>query len=220
MTLLVTGGANGIGAAIVEQARDRGEHVISLDLESGVDAADPAAVRAFLDSGPVPTRVAHIAGVVGKGGIDEIGLDEWDRVIRANLTSAFVVMSEVVPRMADAGGGAVVLMSSLNARDGGTTMSGAAYASAKAGVLGLMRHIAVQWGTRNVRANGIAPGPVRTRIHDRLDDAQRAGILAKMPLPRVAEPQEIAEMVLFLLSDACASVTGTTFDVNGGSHLN
>ncbi|WP_165818064.1 SDR family oxidoreductase [Microbacterium sp. Gd 4-13] len=220
MTLLVTGGANGIGAAIVERARGAGEQVFSLDLENGVDAADPVAVRTFLDDIPTPTRVAHIAGAVGRGGIDEVGLEEWERVIRANLTSAYSVMHEVVPRMAAAGGGSVVLMSSLNARDGGTTMSGVAYAAAKAGVLGLMRHLAVEWGPRNIRVNGIAPGPVRTRIHDRLDDEQRARILAKMPYARVAEPEEIADMILFLLSDVCASVTGTTFDVNGGSHLN
>ncbi|TXK18670.1 SDR family NAD(P)-dependent oxidoreductase [Homoserinibacter sp. GY 40078] len=220
MTLLVTGGANGIGAAVRERAAARGERVISLDLEDGVDASDPASVKAFLDTMPVPDRVAHIAGVVGRGGVDEIDLDEWNRVIRLNLTSAYVVMHEVLPKMAAAGGGSIVLMSSLNARDGGTTMSGAAYAAAKAGVLGLMRHIAVQWGAQGIRANAIAPGPVRTRVHDRLTPEQRDGILAKMAYPRVAEPEEIADMILFLLSDVCAAVTGTTFDVNGGSHLN
>lgn len=219
MSLLVTGGAHGIGAAIVDRARSAGERVDVLDLELGVDAADPAAVHEFVSSIPTPERVAHIAGVVGRGGIGEVDLPEWDRVIRANLTSAFVVTSEVLPRMADAGGGALVLMSSLNARDGGTTMSGVAYASAKAGVLGLARHAAKHWGGRGVRVNAIAPGPVRTRVHDRLTSEQRDGLLAAMPLPRVAEPQEIADIVLFLLSDACASVTGMTFDVNGGSHL-
>ncbi|WP_232678994.1 SDR family NAD(P)-dependent oxidoreductase [Nocardioides sp. R-C-SC26] len=219
MSLLVTGGAHGIGAAIVAKARATGERVDVLDLELGVDAADPDAVREFVDSIPVPDRVAHIAGVVGRGGIDEVDLAEWDRVIRANLTSAYVVCHDLVPRMAEAGGGSLVLMSSLNARDGGTTMSGVAYATAKAGVLGLMRHVAVHWGDRGVRANGIAPGPVRTRVHDRLTDEQRNRILGSMPLPRVSEPEEIADIVLFLLSDACASVTGMTFDVNGGSHL-
>ncbi|QIG43184.1 SDR family oxidoreductase [Nocardioides anomalus] len=219
MSLLVTGGAQGIGAAIVDKARSTGERVDVLDLELGVDAADPAAVREFVESVPTPTRVAHIAGVVGRGGLGEVELSDWDRVIRANLTSAFVVTNEVVPRMAEAGGGAVVLMSSLNARDGGTTMSGVAYASAKAGVLGLARHAAKHWGPHGVRVNAIAPGPVRTRVHDRLTAEQRAGLLAAMPLPRVSEPQEIADIVLFLLSESCASVTGMTFDVNGGSHL-
>jgi NAD(P)-dependent dehydrogenase (short-subunit alcohol dehydrogenase family) len=220
VTLLVTGGAHGIGEAVALRAREQGEEVMILDLACGVDATDPDAVRSFLAGRPVPDRVAHVAGVVGSGGIEQIDLPEWERVIRANLTSAYVVMHEVLPLMAANGGGSVVLMSSLNARDGGTLMSGAAYAAAKAGVLGLMRHIAVQWADRGVRANGIAPGPVRTRVHDRLDDYQRQRILSKMPLPRVAEPGEVASMILFLLSDECASVTGTTFDVNGGSHLN
>jgi len=114
----------------------------------------------------------------------------------------------------------VVLMSSVNARDGGTRFSGAAYAAAKAGVLGLMRHLAVDYAADNVRVNAVAPGPVRTAMHDRLDNDQRAWLRGRMPLGRVAQPEEIAEAILFLLSPACASVTGTTFDINGGSHLN
>lgn len=219
MSLLVTGGAHGIGASVVERARASGERVDVLDLELGTDASDPAAVRAFVESVPVPSRVAHVAGIVGRGGLEEVDLDEWNRIITANLTSAYVVTRETVPRMAANGGGAVVLMSSLNARDGGTTLSGVAYATAKAGVLGLMRHAAKHYGPKGVRVNAIAPGPVRTRMHDRLDAEQRARLLAAMPLPRVSEPEEIADIILFLLSDACASVTGMTFDVNGGSHL-
>ena len=110
-------------------------------------------------------------------------------------------------------------MSSLNARDGGTRLSGAAYASAKAGILGLMRHLAVDYGPENVRVNGIAPGPVKTAMHDRLSQSQKDWLKSRMPLARVATPEEIAEIILFLLSPACASVTGMTFDVNGGSYV-
>ena len=219
MSVLVVGGASGIGAAVVERMRQSGEQVDVLDLSLGVDAADPAAVAGFLEEISPPTRLVHVAGVVGHGGIEDIDLEEWERVIRANLTSAYVVTRAVMPLIAQQGGGSAVLMSSVNARDGGTTLSGAAYASAKAGVLGLMRHLAVHWAERSVRVNAIAPGPVRTAMHDRLDDEQREWLMRRIPLQRVTEPVEIADMIHFLLSDSCASVTGTTFDVNGGSHL-
>lgn len=218
-SLLVTGGTGGIGAAVCDLARRRGRRVDVADLSVGVDCSDPTSVEAFLDTIQTPTHVAHVAGVVGRGGIEDIDLVEWERVIRHNLTSAYVVTRAVLPRMVAAGGGSIVLMSSMNARDGGTEMSGAAYATAKAGVLGLMKHLAVHYGPRGIRVNAVAPGPVRTSMHDRLTADQKAQLLTRMPLPRVSEPEEIAEIMLFLLSEACASVTGTTFDINGGSHL-
>jgi NAD(P)-dependent dehydrogenase (short-subunit alcohol dehydrogenase family) len=219
VSLLVTGGASGIGAAVVEAARRQGETVHVIDVATGVDATDPDAVAAFVDATGTPQRVAHLAGVVGSGGIEQTTLAEWDRVLRVNLTSAFVVSQVVVPRMAARGAGSLVLMSSVNARDGGTRLSGTAYAAAKAGVLGLMRHLAVDWGPRGVRVNAVAPGPVDTPMHARLDEEQKAALRRRMPLGRVAGADEIAAIMLFLLSDACATVTGMTFDVNGGSHL-
>lgn len=220
MSLLVTGGASGIGAAVVELARDRGETVHVLDKATGVDAADPVAVADFVDTVGTPSRLAHLAGVVSAGGVEETSLAEWDRTIRNNLTAAFVITQAVVPRMAERGGGSVVLMSSVNARDGGTPrLSGVSYAAAKAGVLGLMRHLAVDWAPRGVRVNAVAPGPVDTPMHARLTPEQKALLRSRMPLGRVSRPEEIAGIVLFLLSDVCASVTGMTFDVNGGSHL-
>jgi NAD(P)-dependent dehydrogenase (short-subunit alcohol dehydrogenase family) len=219
MTLLVTGGAAGIGLAVASIARERGQSVVVLDRSTGVDASDPRAVEDFvLATGPF-TQLAHIAGVVGSGRLSDISPEEWDRVLRNNLTSAFVVARSVIPRMAAAGGGAVVLMSSLNARDGGTRLSGAAYAAAKAGVLGLMRHLAVDYGPENVRVNAIAPGPVKTAIHERLNQTQKDWLKSRMPLARVPSAEEIAEIILFLLSPACSSVTGMTFDVNGGSYV-
>ncbi len=219
MSLLVTGGAAGIGLAVANIARECGEKVVVLDRSTGVDASDPGAVEDFVSSTGPFTRLAHVAGVVGSGRLSQTSDEEWDRVLRNNLTSTFVVARSVIPRMAEAGGGAVVLMSSLNARDGGTRLSGAAYAAAKAGILGLMRHLAVDYGPENVRVNAIAPGPVTTAMHERLSQSQIDWLKSRMPLARVAPAEEIAEIILFLLSPACSSVTGMTFDVNGGSYL-
>jgi NAD(P)-dependent dehydrogenase (short-subunit alcohol dehydrogenase family) len=219
VSLLVTGGGSGIGLAVVTLARNRGQDVVVLDQKFGVDASDPGAVEDFVAQLGLVTQLAHVAGVVGAGRIDETTSEEWDRVLRNNLTSAYAICRAVIPRMSAAGGGSVVLMSSVNARDGGTRLSGPAYAAAKAGVLGLMRHLAVDYGPDHVRVNAIAPGPVRTSMHERLNDQQRSWLKSRMPLGRVAEAEEIAEIILFLLSPACASVTGMTFDVNGGSYV-
>jgi NAD(P)-dependent dehydrogenase (short-subunit alcohol dehydrogenase family) len=157
--------------------------------------------------------------VVGGGRVEETSMEEWRRVMDANLTSAFVVARAVLPGMMALGGGSIVFMSSLNARDGGTSLSGPPYAAAKAGVLGLMRHIARNYASEGVRANAIAPGPVATAMHDRLAETEKAWLRSLSPLGRVSNPEEIADMVLFLLSSSCASVTGLTFDVNGGSYM-
>lgn len=219
MTLLVTGGAAGIGLAVAELARARGVDVVTLDPAHGIDASDPDAVAALVESRGPFTEVAHIAGVVGSGSVEGTSLEEWYRIVEANLTSAFVVARAVLPGMLAHEAGSFVFMSSLNARDGGTPLSGPSYAAAKAGALGLMRHIARNYAAKGIRANAVAPGPVRTAMHDRLTEDERVWLKSLSPLGRVSEAAEIAEMVLFLLSPHCASVTGMTFDVNGGAHM-
>lgn len=219
MTLLVTGGASGIGLAVAELARSRGTNVVTLDLAQGTDASDPDVVaRVVREKGPFH-EVAHIAGIVGKGSLEETSIEAWDEIIKANLTSAFVVARSVLPMMVQKGSGGFVFMSSLNARDGGTPLSGPAYAAAKAGVLGLMRHIARNYADKGIRANAIAPGPVRTPMHDRLTSEEKAWLTSLNPMRRVSKPEEVADMILFLLSPSCASVTGMTFDVNGGAFM-
>lgn len=216
MSLLVTGAASGIGKALVDLAQQRGHQVHAMDISTGLDAADDEQVGNFVAGIQDLSAVANIAGVISSGSVDDVDVSEWDRVLRNNLTSAFVVARHCVPALASNGGGSMVLMSSLNARDGGSRLSGVAYAAAKAGVLGLMRHLAAVWGEHGVRVNAVAPGPVATPMHDRLTDTQREGLLNRMPLRRVSTADEVAEIILFLLSDACASVTGSTFDVNEG----
>lgn len=110
-------------------------------------------------------------------------------------------------------------MSSLIARDGGTPLSGPSYAAATAGVLCLKRHVARNYAAKGIRVNAIAPGPVRTAMHDRLTDDEKAWLRSLNPQRRVSEARENAQMVLFLLSPSCGSVTGMTFDVNGGGHM-
>ena len=213
-TTLVVGGAGGIGAACADWFRARGDDVVVLDRALGHDAADPRSVAGALTHVGSLDVVVHAAGSVGKGGIEGLDLAEWHRVLNDNLTSAAVVTSQALPKMVD--GGSVVLFSSVNGRHGGNELSGPAYAVAKAGIIGLTRHLAKHQARRRIRVNCLAPGPVATPMLDRLTEEEMSALRASIPLAHVTDPAEIAGTVGWLCSPAAASITGTVIDVNGG----
>jgi 3-oxoacyl-[acyl-carrier protein] reductase len=213
-TTLVTGGAGGIGQACADWFRSRGDAVVVLDRALGHDAADPASVAAALADVASLDVVVHAAGSVGKGGIEDLDLAEWHRVLNDNLTSAAVVTSHALPKMS--AGGSVVLFSSVNGRHGGNELSGPAYAVAKAGIIGLTRHLAKHQAARGVRVNCLAPGPVTTPMLDRLTEDEMSALKSSIPLGHITSPTEIAGTVGWLCSPAAASITGTVTDVNGG----
>ncbi|MGV9802962.1 SDR family NAD(P)-dependent oxidoreductase [Mycobacterium sp. NPDC003449] len=217
MSTLVVGGRGAIGAAVVERLRGAGDTVHSLDREDGVDASDPAGIRDFVAALPgPPRRVVHVAGSVGTGGVLETGPDEWHRIMADNLTSAYLICRAVLPAMLDNGGGAIVLTSSVNGRHGGNALSGPAYAAAKAGVIGLGRNIAKEFGSRGVRTNIVAPGPVASGMTERLAPDALTDLVSTVPAGRVGRPEEIAAAVAYLLDDEAGFVNGAVLDINGG----
>jgi NAD(P)-dependent dehydrogenase (short-subunit alcohol dehydrogenase family) len=219
MTVLVVGGRGGIGAATVEILEQDGTACAVLDRADGVDAADPEQVRAYFTERGITelSAVVVLAGRAGSGGIDDTDIDQWRGLMRDNLDSAYVVIRESLPLLrAFPGDRSIVLLSSVNGRHGGNNLSGPAYATAKAAILGLARHLAVTLAAEGIRVNAIAPGPVETPMLHRLSAPQRAGLLRAIPLGHTAEPAEIAGTVRFLLSRSAASITGAVIDVNGG----
>jgi 3-oxoacyl-[acyl-carrier protein] reductase len=213
-TALVVGGAGGIGQACLDRFRAQGDEVVVVDRASGHDAADPVSVAEALRNVSDLSVVVHAAGSVGAGGIEDVTLSEWNRVMEDNLTSAFVVCQQAVPLLRS--GGSIVLLSSVNGRHGGNRLSGPAYATAKAGIIGLTRHLAKDLAPRAIRVNAIAPGPVATAMVDRLSREQLADLIEQIPLRRVAEAAEVADTVVWLCSPAAASITGAVIDLNGG----
>jgi NAD(P)-dependent dehydrogenase (short-subunit alcohol dehydrogenase family) len=223
---VVIGGASGIGEATVGDLRDHGHEVVIADLAPSddgitVDVADEASVAALFDS--VVERHGGFTGVVNCAGVSTLGLivehdaAEFRRVVDVCLTGAFLVLKHGGARIAD--GGALVSLSSLNARQPGTGM--AAYCSAKAGLVMLTQVAALELAPRRVRVNAVSPGLVVTPLTAPAMDIPgvRDAYLENTPLARSGEPAEIAALLRFLLSDDAAWITGENIDVNGGAHL-
>ena len=196
-------------------ADELGDHAIfsRLDVTSDEDwAATVAAGEAAF--GPVSVLVNN-AGIVRFGQIEETAPAVWRQVLEINVTGAYLGIRAVVSSMRKAGGGAIVNISS---GAGFTATFGlAAYVASKWGVRGLTKTAALELGRDNIRVNSIHPGPVRTPMTAGPDAAAAVAAEARsLAIPRVAEPEEITRMVLFVASDEASFSTGSEFIVDGG----
>ncbi|MEZ6022142.1 MAG: SDR family oxidoreductase [Hyphomonadaceae bacterium] len=226
--LLLSGAAGGIGSALAERYLAAGGKVAALDrapppqrdgvLSIACDVTDAAAVNAAVAQtlkqfGRIDALV-HAAGVVGAGPLADTPSDDWQSVLDANLTSAFLLTRAAHAALKDANG-AVVFLGSTNGLNGGSALSGAAYASAKAGLANLARYLAKEWAP-HVRAATLAAGPVETPMLARLDAATLRALQAQMLTRRLIEADEAAACIAFLLSDHARSITGATLNLSGG----
>jgi NAD(P)-dependent dehydrogenase (short-subunit alcohol dehydrogenase family) len=140
-------------------------------------------------------------------------------VLRANLTSVFVCSTAVLPVMRRQGGGRIVNLSSIVGRSG-AVLTAAPYAAAKAAIIGLTRQLAGEWASDRITVNAVAPGTTATArvLAARTPEATRA-LAGTVPLGRLGEPDDVAQAVLFLASDAARHITGAVLDVNGGQAM-
>jgi 3-oxoacyl-[acyl-carrier protein] reductase len=230
---LVTGAAGGIGRAVVGRLLQAGYGVVAsdralADLPCTAEAPFASIAADLTDEDQVRSMIAtalerfdrldvviHLAGAVGRGPLEEVDVAEWRRLLDVNLTSAFLVAKASRRALGDAGG-TLVLTSSTNALNGGSAISGPAYAAAKAGVINLTRYLAREWAPHAIRVVCVAPGPVETPMLARLDEATLDQIRAAIPLGRIATPQEIAGIIEFLVSPAASYLTGVVVNASGG----
>lgn len=235
---LVTGGASGIGQAVVEAAAAQGMKVAIVDANAAAaedacerlrqrgfraesqcvdvrdrDALDSAVARFESELGPIYGAVM-CAGISSRSAPESMSSDQWGSVIDINLTGTFNTVQAVGRGMLDRGEGSVVMIGSTNSLGGHTER--ASYVASKHGVHGLVRSIAIDWASRGVRVNAIAPGAVDTPLlRKNSEQVLKDTFFVRIPQGRPSRPAEQASVCMFLLSEAASYITGAMIPVDG-----
>ena len=241
--ILVTGGSTGIGRATAEVLGAEGARVIIADLQDEEGQKTAAIVNDtggdaeyhHVDVGNYDQVKTLVAGIVeGYGSLDgafnnagiegptakilDVPMEDWDRVLRVNLTGVFICMKcEIEQMIRQENGGSIVSTSSAAGLIG--IPGAASYNASKHGVIGLTKTVALEYASKNVRVNAVCPGFIETPMLDRVTDASvkiREQLIKAVPMRRVAKASEIAEATSWLLSDKSSYVTGVSLPVDGG----
>ena len=217
-TALITGGASGLGAAAAGRLRADHVRTITLDLRDAdfdCDVADAEAVgRVAKDAGPVDVLV-NSAGIVGANKpLLETTEDDWRTVLDVNVVGIVNTMRAFVPAMVERGWGRVVNIASMAGKDGNPNLS--IYSASKAAVIGLTKSVGKELATTGVLVNAIAPAVIATPMNGSTAPEVLAHITSLIPMKRAGRPEEVAELLAFLCSDAMSFSTGAVYDISGG----
>jgi 3-oxoacyl-[acyl-carrier protein] reductase len=239
---LVTGASRGIGRAIALELGARGATVVgTATSEQGareisealaghtirgtgmvLNVTNTDSIAAFFksmqDDVGDPTVLVNNAGITRDNLLLRMKDEEWDAVIRTNLTAVFHMSKACLRSMMKARHGRIITITSVVGATGNPGQAN--YAATKAGVIGFTKSLAREVGSRGITVNAVAPGFIDTDMTRALSDEQRASLLEQIPLGRLGDPQDVACAVAFLASREAAYITGETLHVNGGMHMN
>ena len=227
---LVTGGSRGIGRAIALELGRAGAEVVvgyrtgreeaeAVAAEIGgraveADVSDPESAKSLVEAAGDVDVLVNNAGLTRDGLLVRMGDEDWRTVIDTNLSSVFYTCRAAARTMMRKRAGSIVNVSSIVGVHGNWGQTN--YAASKAGIIGFTKSLARELGSRNVRANVVAPGYVKTQLTDVLPEEATQAMLTNTPLGRLGDPEDVAGAVRFLCSDAAAFVTGVVLLVDGG----
>ena len=219
-TAVITGGASGIGAATARRLLASKHRVVTIDISSAsadlvVDVTDPhACQRAVAEIGPIDILV-NSAGINGTNAPTWQQPDgDFERVVGVNLLGTYYMCRAVVQGMIQSGWGRIVNVSSIAGKEGNPNAVG--YSASKAAVIGLTKSLAKETARSGVLVNCVTPAVIMTPILDQVSEAQLEYMLAKIPMGRVGQAEEVAALIAWLCSDECTFSTGAVFDISGG----
>jgi NAD(P)-dependent dehydrogenase (short-subunit alcohol dehydrogenase family) len=249
---VITGAASGIGAGTAKRFASEGASIILADVqdEEGetlraeleakghqaiyvhCDVSQPESVKAAIDTGVERFGTLNIvyanAGINGVWTpIEELKPEEWDKTLDINLKGTYLTVHYAVPHLKAAGGGSILITSSVNGTRTFSNPGASAYSTSKAGQVAFMKMIALELGRHNIRCNAICPGAIHTHIDERTEqrDTEQIGIKVELPEGSPAlnegqgEPTDVADACLFLASDLSRHVSGVEMFVDGGASL-
>lgn len=216
---LITGGASGLGAATATRLRAEGVTTTTLDVAGGcdveLDITDQSAVEQALAQLPDVDILVNSAGIVGPNApFDTTTAEQWRHVFDVNVIGTALMMKAVVPAMRKKGWGRIVNIASMAGKDGNPNL--AVYSASKAAVIALTKSSGKELATTGILVNAIAPAVIATPFNGATDPEVLAHITSLIPMQRVGEAAEVAELIAWLASDKVTFSTGAVYDISGG----
>ena len=236
--IIVTGASGGIGNLIVKRLNEAGANILASgtrikkleDLKNifnnikilEFDIAQSDKIEEFIDKA-TDTLGGSLDCVINNAGITQdnlairMNIDEWKKVIDINLTSTFLISKFAIKKMLKNKSGKIVNITSVVGHTG--NIGQANYTASKAGIVAMSKSLAIEYAKKNININCISPGFIKTAMTDKIDDKFKETIISKIPSGRLGEPEDIANAVLFLISNQSDYINGETLHVNGGMYM-
>ncbi|MDC0938270.1 beta-ketoacyl-ACP reductase [Candidatus Pelagibacter sp.] len=236
--IIVTGASGGIGNSIIKKLNEAGANILASGTKIEkleelkkkfenikilkFDISQSDKIEEFIESATIELG-GSLDGLVNNAGITQdnlairMSLDEWQKVININLTSAFLMSKFAIKKMLKNKFGKIVNITSVVGHTG--NLGQANYTASKAGIVAMSKSLAIEYAKKNINVNCISPGFIKTAMTDKIDEKFKEAIVSKIPSARLGEPDDIANAVLFLSSDQSNYINGETLHVNGGMYM-